>query len=69
MNPYSVHQKGFIRLVVMLVIMILVLSYFGFDLKTFIAKPIVQDNLSYAWELVQQGWELFKAFISKFIPI
>ncbi len=61
-------NQGIISLVVMIVIGILVLSYFGFNLKNFLDRPIVKENLSYAWSLAIHGWGIVKAIIFKFIP-
>lgn len=58
-------KSGFLQLIIILVIGLLILSYFGFDLKSFLDKPIVQDNLKYAWNLVLKGWELIKGPVLK----
>ena len=56
---YSKKQMngGLIKLVILIVIAILVLSYLGFDLKTFIESDQTQGNLGYVWTFVLNVWE------------
>lgn len=49
-------QQGFIRLILLIVIGLIVLGYFGLNLKDILASPVVQENLSYAWELAKTLW-------------
>jgi len=48
---------GLIKLVILIVIVILALSYFGFDLKTFIESDQTQGNLKYVWGFVVNVWQ------------
>ena len=48
-------RKGFIQAIILIVIALIVLGYFKIDIKTVLAGPIVQENLKYAWQLVQDG--------------
>lgn len=39
------------------IILILVLSYFGFDIKSLVESPKTQDNLNYVGGVLQDIWE------------
>jgi hypothetical protein len=47
---------GFIKLIIAIVIALIVLSYFGFDLRKVIEAPQTQENLRYFWSLLQNIW-------------
>ncbi len=52
-------QGGFIRFVIMLVVVLLILSFFGFDLKGFIESPTVQHNFEYVKESSVYVWNSY----------
>jgi len=49
-------KQGFIKLLILIVIGLVVLGYFGYDVRDIIRKPQVQENLHYAWGLAKTGW-------------
>ncbi len=49
-------QSGLVQLIVILVIVLIVLGYFGFNLPAIIQSPGVQTNLHYAWDLAVLAW-------------
>lgn len=49
-------QQGFIKLILLIVIGLVALGYFGFNLRDILAAPIVQENLAYGWELAKTIW-------------
>lgn len=49
-------QKGFVKLVIILVIVLIILGYFGFNIKEIIQSPSVSGNLNYAWGLAVTVW-------------
>lgn len=48
---------GLVKLVILIVVAILVLSYLGFDLKTFIESDQTQGNLKYVWAFAVDVWQ------------
>ena len=52
-------QSGFIRFVIMLVVVLLILSFFGFDLKSFIESPTVQHNFEYVRDTSVYVWNSY----------
>ena len=49
-------QGGFIKLVIILIIVLIVLGYFGFNIQQIIQSPSVSNNLGYAWGLAVTVW-------------
>ena len=49
-------HNGFIKLIVLFVILILIISYFGIDLRAIVESPETQGNLGYVWGLVVTVW-------------
>lgn len=57
MNTASDRQdKGFIKIVLLIVIALVVLGFFGYNLKDIINSPTVHDNLAYVWDLIVKLW-------------
>jgi hypothetical protein len=52
-------MKGFIRIrtILIVIFLILVASFFSFDIESFIEAPQTQSNLSYVWGGVTHVWE------------
>ncbi len=55
MNRRS-RRSGFVKLIIVLVIALIVLGYFGFNIQQIIQSPTVGGNLSYAWHLAVELW-------------
>jgi len=53
------HNGGFIKLIIILVIMLIVLGYFGFNVEKIIKSPMVSGNLNYVWDLTLDFWNNF----------
>jgi hypothetical protein len=53
-------QGGLIKAIIIVVIALLVISYFGLNLREVIGQPNTQSNFAYAWEWVVKGWEVVK---------
>lgn len=49
-------RGGFVKLIISIVIALIVLSYFGFDLRKVIEAPQTQENLAYFWDLLKTIW-------------
>ncbi len=41
------NQKGIIKIIILIIIALLILSYFGISLRAVINSPVTQDNISY----------------------
>lgn len=49
-------QSGFVQLVIILLIAILALSYFGIDLEQAFTKPLFKKNLIFTWNTAKSVW-------------
>ncbi len=52
-------QGGFVRFIIILIIAILLLSYFNIDLKTEVEKPQTQQNITYVKDQSQSVWQQY----------
>lgn len=52
----SSKNRGFIKTIVLVVVLLIILGLFGFNLRDSVDNtPIVKDNLQYGWELAKKG--------------
>lgn len=52
---------GFVQLIIVIVVVLVVLGFFGLDLRSIVNSPAVSDNLHYAWGLAVFVWNHFLA--------
>ncbi|MEK7641547.1 MAG: hypothetical protein AAB365_00970 [Patescibacteria group bacterium] len=57
MKRINRNNKGLVRTVVIIVIALLVLSYFGFSIRDIVNSPAGRDNFSYAQEVMINVWD------------
>jgi len=55
------YKKGLIKTIVIIVIALIVLGYFGFNVEDIIKSEKVQANLSYVWGLIVKLWNNYLA--------
>jgi hypothetical protein len=55
-----------LKLVVLIVIGILALSFFGISLRHIIELPATQENFKFVSVLLSTGWNQFYAFVQQF---
>lgn len=48
-------------MILFIVIALIVLGFFGYNLKEIVASPTVHDNLVYVWDIVAKLWNTFIA--------
>ena len=51
-------QQGIIKFILLLVIFVLIISYFKIDLRSVVESPQVQQNITYVKELATQAWNI-----------
>ncbi len=49
-------NRGLVKMIIVIVIALLILSYFGFNLRNIANSPTTQDNFSYVWGLIVHVW-------------
>lgn len=52
-------NRGFIKWVIIIVVALLVLSYFGFSLRSLIDSPVTQDNFQYVATSTVTVWDKY----------
>lgn len=60
-NLHGAGKKGLIKTIIVIVIALIVLGYFGFNVTDIINSPTVQSNLNSAWGLVMNIWTNYLA--------
>lgn len=60
-HTYSVRKAGFIKLIIIIVIGLIVLGFFGFDVQKIIDSPTVSKNLTYTKDLVVGVYQKYLA--------
>jgi len=60
-NNYKNKQGGLIKIIIIIVIAIAILSYYGFDIKNFFTSPQAQKNFSYVWGFITDIWTNYLA--------
>ena len=63
----KISKRGFIGIIVLIVIAILLLSYLGFDLKKIFNSPAVKNNFLYVWGIIKTIWNDYLSAPWKFI--
>ncbi len=54
-------NKGLIKTIILIVIALIVLGYFGFDVADIVNSPTVQANLTNTWNFVLKIWNNYLA--------
>ena len=52
-------KKGIVKTIILIVIALLILSYYGFDLRKTVESPTTQSNFSYATNFVVSIWHSY----------
>lgn len=60
-------KAGFFRLILIIIIAILVLSFFGIKLRDVAGSEAGKDNFTYAKEIVLKGWSYLEPYWDKYV--
>ncbi|MES2315018.1 MAG: hypothetical protein V4524_03750 [Patescibacteria group bacterium] len=52
-------NRGFIKWIIIIVIALLVLSYYGFSLRSLVDAPVTQDNIHYVATTTVSFWDKY----------
>jgi len=52
-------NRGLVKIIILIVIALLILSYFGFNLRTLISSPTTQDNFGYVASSTTTVWDKY----------
>ena len=54
-----VSKQGFVKTIILIVIALIILGFFGFNLEEIVKRENVHNNLIYVWGLVKIVWQKF----------
>lgn len=49
-------QRGLIKMIIIIIIAVLILSWYGVDIKNFFSSDMVQKNFGYIWNFISSIW-------------
>ncbi len=52
-------NRGLVKTIIMIIIALLILSYFGFNLRTLVSAPTTQDNFGYVASTTVTFWDKY----------
>ena len=52
-------NRGFIKWIIIIVIALIILGYFGFDVRRAIESPTTQSNFNYVQKIVWDVWNTY----------
>ena len=55
------NQGGFIKTIVLIIVIILILGYFDISVRSIVEKESVRDNFSYVWNHLKSFWYKYLA--------
>jgi hypothetical protein len=58
-----------LRLIIIAIVIILVLSFFGISLRHVISLPATQDNFHFVWQWLVTTYKLISAWIQREVDI
>ncbi len=53
------NNRGFIKWIIIIVVALLILSYYGFSLRTLVDSPVTQDNIHYVATTTVTIWDKY----------
>jgi hypothetical protein len=56
MTNYKNKKGGLVKIIILIIIAIAVLSWYGVDIKEFFTSPQVQKNFGYVWNFIKELW-------------
>jgi len=52
-----------VRLIIIVAILILALSFFGISIRAIVESPTGHDNFTFLWELIRTGWNIILGWV------
>lgn len=52
-------NRGLIKLLILILIALIVLGYYGISVRSAVQNPTTQDNISYVWNGVVYVWDTY----------
>ncbi len=68
-KPAKGREGGLVKMALLIVIALIALGFFGYNLRDIIDSPTVKDNLSYVWDAALRtfhwAWDLLVSVFEK----
>ena len=61
------HQGGFIKLIILIVVLLVVLGYFGINIRSIVENDTAKSNVSYVWNWTKAMWGTYLASPAKYL--
>jgi ABC-type Fe3+ transport system permease subunit len=61
------HQTGFIKLIILIVVLLVILGYFGINVRSVIENKTAQSNVGYVWNWCKAMWGTYLASPAKYL--
>ncbi|OHA26331.1 MAG: hypothetical protein A3C06_04805 [Candidatus Taylorbacteria bacterium RIFCSPHIGHO2_02_FULL_46_13] len=62
-------QRGFVKTIILILIALIALSYFGIDLEQATKGPLFVKNVSFTWHVIEKVWtDYIWHPLSSFLP-
>lgn len=61
------NQKGLIKIIILIIIFLLVLSYLGINLRSIIEGEPFQNNWNYVWGGIKYVWQSYLSSPAKYL--
>lgn len=56
-----------VRFIILVIILVLAVSYFGISIRDIAESPTGADNISFVWSYVVTGWDILVTFLAEAI--
>ena len=60
-------ERGFIQIIIILLLFVVVLSLLGVSLRSMTGNPLVRTNFGYVWETGQWLWDSYLSYPARFL--
>jgi len=68
MNGNHRGRGGFLKIILLIVIALIVLGFFGYNLRDILNSEGVRGNLAYGWEMALKAWNWIWDTLSGVLP-
>ena len=56
---YTNRQGGLIKAILIIIVVLLILAYFGLNLRSIVSSPTFQDNWNFLWNGIVNIWNMY----------
>lgn len=60
-------NQGLIKLIILIIVAVVILSYFGFDLKSILTSDLIKNNFGFLWDGLKTIWNSYLSEPANFV--